>query len=122
MSFTGRYAKAGVSPTSIVSSSLSTSRVRGEDSFPSAALVLLLPLCANSIANVPTEARRARADKLVVIRFLEVNTVLHWFIIWTSLVTLPCLICFLYSIVTIIDDNTKNNAEPMIVASVPPIP
>ena len=90
--------------------------------FPSAALVLLLPLFANSMASVPTEARRARADKLVVIRFLEVNTVLHWSIIWTSLVTLPCLICFLYSIATISDDNNKNSAEPMIVASVLPIP
>ena len=64
MSFTGRYAKTGVSPTSIVSSSLSTSRVREEvdSSFSSVfsmALVLPLPAFTRSVANVPNDTTSA---------------------------------------------------------------
>ena len=123
MSFTGRYAKTGVSPTSMVRSSLFTSTVSSVP--PSIALVLVLLLFASSIANVPTEARRAMADRAAVVRFLLFIIVLVWSIVRTSLVTLPCLICFLYSTVTIVAIMVSNNAMVdivIMVASVPPIP
>ena len=66
--------------------------------------------------------REQIADRAAVVRFLLFIIVLVCSIVRTSLVTLPCLICFLYSMATISDDNNKNSAEPMIVASVLPIP
>ena len=60
-----------------------------------------------------------------VVRFLLFIIALVCSIVRTSLVTLPCFICFLYSTVTIVAIMVSSNAMVdivIIVASVPPIP
>lgn len=63
-----------------------------------------------SVAKVPADTRRAIVDKPAVIFFLLFTIDLQVSIICTSLVVLPCFLCFLYStastIATIVSNST----------------